>query len=212
MTARTTARHAPGPAGRQVRSDRGAGGRAAARPPRRQVLAVAAGVLVAGALLAGCGVAAPSEAVPLASPSASRQPASASIELTRSAVEAALKSRELGLIVPQEPFRPPESTALIDAPRAVYQVVLPDDPTGGYLVIYDFPNPDAAHAAGVAQAAWLASGPGTVNFPPGTTHVIRQVGTTLVTFSYPPQEAPDSRAAAAAEALDAVGQGIPVPA
>jgi hypothetical protein len=108
------------------------------------------------------------------------------------------------------PFRPPESPALIDAARAVYQIVLPDDPSGGYVVIYEFPDSGAARAAGLTQAAWLASGPGTVNFPPGTTHVIRQLANTVVTFSNPPGGSPDAGAAKAADALASLGLAIPV--
>ncbi len=166
--------------------------------------------LVATSLLAGCGIAAPSEP-----PSPSVEPAPsgsapAGVEVTRSVVEAALRTRELGLIVPATAFRPPESPALIGAARAVYQVVLSDDPTHGYLVIYEFPDAGSARAAGLTQAAWLASGPGSVNFPPGTTHVIRQVGDTLVTYSHGPVSSPDARAARAADALSTVGLPIPV--
>lgn len=168
------------------------------------------GAVLAATLLAACGIGAPSEASSASIAPAPSQSASASIEVTRSAVEAALKASEFGLIVPQTPFRPPESPALIDAARAVYQVVLSDDPAGGYLVIYDFPDATSARAAGLTQAAWLASGPGSVNFAPGTTHLIRQVGNTLVTFSYPPQASPDARVVKAADALATVGLPIPV--
>jgi hypothetical protein len=169
-----------------------------------------AGTLLAAAFLAGCGIGAPSEGLSASVAPVPSQSVSGSIEVTRAAVEAALKARELGLIVPGTPFRPPEALPLMGASRAVYQVVLSDDPSGGYLVIYGFPDPGSARAAGLTQAAWLASGPGSVNFPPGTTHVIRQVGDTLVTFSYPPQTSPDARVVKAAEALATVGLPIPV--
>jgi predicted small lipoprotein YifL len=190
----------------------GRGPRLSAAAPgvlRGRALRLAAGVLVATAV-AACGIGAPSELPPPSVEPSASQSASAGMEVTRAVVEAALKARELGLIVPSTPFRPPESPALAGASRAVYQVVLSDDPTGGYLVIYEFPDAGTARAAGLTQAAWLASGPGSVNFPPGTTHVIRQVGDTLVTYSYPPVASPDARAAKAADALSTVGLPIPV--
>ncbi len=184
--------------------------RSAHRRPRPVSAPLMAVALAATILLAACGIAAPGEASASAPAPSPSQVVSGAIELTRAAVESALRSQDLGLIVPQTPFRPPESTALLDVPRGVYQVILADDPTGGYLAIYEFPDPATAHAAGVAQAAWLASGPGSVYFPPGTTHVIRQVGNTLVTFSYPPSDAPDARAPKAAAALASVGLPISV--
>ncbi len=174
-----------------------------------RVLEVAAGgSLVLG--LAGCGIGAPGgvAATPSALPQAS---VSGSIELAHRTIETALRSRELGLIVPTVPFRPAESSALTDVARAVYQVVLADDPGGGFVVIYEFPDPGAAYAAGVIQAAWLASGPGAIQYPAGTTHVLRQLGNTLLSFSYVASASPESRAAEVATVLESVGQGITSP-
>ncbi len=180
-----------------------------ARPAGRASAIAALGLGLAVAL-AGCGIAAPSE-LPPASPSAVPQASlSGSIELTRGLVEAALKASDFGLIRPQVPYRPPESPALIDIPRAVFQVVLGQDPNGGFLVIYEFPDSPTAWAAGLAQARWLASGPGAIQFPLDERHVLRQLGTTLVTFSWSPSNAPDPRTGEIATALEAVGQGIPV--
>jgi hypothetical protein len=171
---------------------------------------VVAAALLATTCLAACGIGAPSDVPPSSFAPLPSQSASAGIEVTRAAIEAALRARALGLVVPVTPFRPPESPTLIDASRAIFQVVLPDDPSGGYLVIYEFPDPGAARAAGLTQAAWLASGPGAVNFPLGTTHVIRQVASTLVTFSYPPAGSPDAGVVKVGDVLSTLGLPIPV--
>ena len=42
---------------------------------------------------------------------------------------------------------------LAAAPRAVYQVILPKDPTKGFIVVYEFPDPDRAAAAATEQQA-----------------------------------------------------------
>lgn len=160
--------------------------------------------------LAGCGIGAPEEVPPTPAPSAS-QDVSGAIELARGAVESALRRLEIGLIVPNVPFRPAESTALIDVPRGVYQAVLADEPGNGYLAIYEFPDPAAAYEAGRAQAAWLGSGPGAVQNPPGTSHVLRQVGNTLVFYTYRPDGPSGSRAVDVATGLESIGQGIDVP-
>lgn len=176
-------------------------------PPVLAALVSAAAIVL---LVAGCGFAAPSEVAPSEAAALPAQSLSPELTLTRATVEAALRAADLGLVEPRVPFRPPESSALLDLPRAVFQVVLSDDPTGGFLVIYQAPTPDAAHAAGVAQAAWLSSGPGSVQSVLGTAHVIRQLGSTLVTFSYPPTDAPDARAPKVAAALASVGLAIPI--
>lgn len=173
-------------------------------------VALIAAALVLAASVAGCGIAAPSAPVPSdAAPSASVGAPSGAVELTRGLIEAALRPAGLALVVPRDPFRPPESVALVEVPRAVFRVVLAD-PTAGLIVVYEFPDAAGASSAGRAQAAWLASGPGAIQFPPGTTHVIRVVGTTLVTFSYPPADAADPGESQVAAALGSVGQGVPV--
>lgn len=183
-----------------------AGDRRERRAARRLlVLAVACLAVVLG----GCGIAAPSEA-PSSAPDGPVPTLSGAVELTRGSLEAALRAANIGLIQPRVPFQPPESPALADAPRGVLQAVLPDDPTGGYLVVYEFPDPAAAWAAGLAQAKWLASGPGAVQFPTDVHHVLRVVGNTLVTFSWSPASAPDPHTSGVETALGTVGQGIAV--
>lgn len=181
------------------------------RPDRAARLLV--GALLAGGLaavaLAGCGLGAPN--VPVATdtppPLASL---SGAIALTRGEVESALKDRGIGLIQPNAPFTPPQDASLVDVPRAVFQAVLGEDPAAGYIVIYELPDPASAFAAAERQATWIASGPGAVQFTPGTTHVIRVVGNTVVTFSRSP-EARDPHEVDVVAALETLGRGVPVP-
>ena len=87
----------------------------------------------------------------------------------------------------QAAVRPAEAPAFAAAPRAVYQVTLPKDPSKGFIVVYEFVDP--AHAAGAAaeQQAYLATGPGRVQTPQGTVSLIRQVGSTVVYYQWLPR-------------------------
>ncbi|HXG40853.1 MAG TPA: hypothetical protein VNJ28_07920, partial [Candidatus Limnocylindrales bacterium] len=125
-------------------------------------------------------------------------------------LEAALRPYGLPLVAPQVPFRPAESPRLTAAPRAVFQAVLPDEPTGGYITVYEFPSTTESADAGREMAHFLQSGPGQVNYPPDARFVLRQVGTTLVFFAWAPSTASDPRIEDVARALETVGQGIPV--
>ncbi len=173
------------------------------------VVALLVAHLVVALVLAGCGFAASEAVSPTATPTALPS-VPTSIALTASEVEAALRRVGIGLIRPQTPFRPGESTALMDAPRAVYQAVLNDDPDHGFIVIYDFGDAATAYAAGQEMAVYLASGPGRVQFPIDVHAVLREVGTTLVFFTWSPAGAVDPRTGDVETALDTVGQGIPV--
>jgi hypothetical protein len=136
---------------------------------------------------------------------------SLSIADTRGQVARALARSGLQLIDARQPFRPPESAALAQAPRGIFQVVLPDDPSHGFIVIYEFRDEASAAMAGREQAAYLGSGPGRVQFPPDTQHLVRQAGTTVVVYSWSPANSFDSRAPAILADLSTVGTGIAVP-
>lgn len=178
---------------------------------RRDLLTLAVTFAMIGAIgLAGCGIGAPEEGAPTPAPVAS-QDVSGTIELARGVVETALRRLELGLIVPTIPFRPAESTALIDVPRGIYQAVLAGDPGGGFIAIYEFPDPATAYEAGRFQAAWLGSGPGAIQNQAGTSHVLRLVGNTLIFYGYRPDGPSGSRAVDVATALESIGQGIAIP-
>ena len=121
---------------------------------------------------------------------------------------------ELGLQAAESAreYRPPEGPLLAAAPRTVLQVALPDDPTHGYIVIYAFPSPTAAAAAARDHAAYVSTGPGGINFAPGTRFVLRIVGSTVVFFHWSPEVSTDDRTREIEDALLRIGSGVPVPA
>jgi len=131
---------------------------------------------------------------------------------TRGQVAQALGEKNLILADTQTPYRPPESAMLASAPRAVYQVTLPADPTGGYIVVYEFTDTAQAAMAAAEEQAYLASGPGRVQSPRGTVNVIRQVGATVVFYGWLPGAANDPAAPDVQAALETLGVGYPVPA
>jgi hypothetical protein len=172
------------------------------------VIRLAAIALIAVSLgAAGCGESAAS--VPASpTPQASL---SGSIALARGQIQQALAVRQVQLQTPQTAYRPPETPAFAAAPRAVVQAVLPTDPQHGYIVIYEFPDAAAAAQAATAEAAYVASGPGRVQFLLGTQFVMRQLGSTIVFFAWLPGDSADPMEPAVAQALETIGIEIPVP-
>jgi hypothetical protein len=172
--------------------------------------AAAAGTLLLAIAVAGCAGTGDLPTFPSTSigPDRTVSPAAATTgaELTR-----VLGERRLIVTEPEQPYRPAEALALSTAPRAVYQVTLPDDPDGGWIVVYELADGAAATAAAQEQATWLASGPGRVQTPIGTLHVLRVVGSTVVMYSWHPDDAPDPGAAEIQAALETVGVGVDVP-
>lgn len=182
-------------------------GRARLRRAGRACLAVAAVLLAAG-----CGAGASRPAVTY--PPASVGPAatvSAAVADTRREIAAALAPASLQLIDAGRPFRPAESARLAAAPRAVYQVVLPDDPDGGFIVVYEFRDATAAIDAGNELAGYLGGGVGRIQFPTDARHSIRQLGTTLIFYSWAPSTSPGESPARIAEALATLGTGFAPP-
>ena len=178
--------------------------------PVRSLMAVCAAVRVMGAVLGGCGIAASTGAqaptATVAIPSYS--PA---IAETRRQVVAALAVSSLQLQDATQPFRPPESPTVTAATRGVFQVILPADPTHGYIVVYEFRDAATAAAAGAELAAYLGTGPGRIQFPPDTQHLIRLLGTTLVTYSWSPANSTDTRSDPIPGDLATLGTEIAVP-
>ena len=169
-------------------------------------------VILASLWLAACGTSgAPPASAPAAASIGPALTVSPAVGLTRGELVRALGAQHLVLTDTQSPFRPVEGPALTVAPRAVYQVILPDDPTKGFIVVYEFPDPAHAAAAGADQAAYLASGPGRIQAPDGEIHILRQVGSTIVFYSWIPEGARDARAPGIQAALEALGLGIPIP-
>lgn len=173
----------------------------------------AASVLLAvSALLAGCGVAASTStaSVPAASAGPSARVGGAT-GTTFGAIRTALSGVAVQIGESTRPFRPPESGRLRSAPRAVYQVVLPDQPDAGFIVVYEFADAAAATDAGNEEAGYLGTGPARVEAPLGTRYVLRALGPTLVVFPWLPAASSDPTAANVATALGTIGIGFTVP-
>ena len=179
------------------------------RPARPGILAVGAAALVfAVSACATTDTPSPSLSPPSARPSLPITPA---VGQTRGELFRVLGARNLVLGDTQTAVKPAEAPLFAAAPRAVYQVLLPKDPNRGLIVVYEFRDPDSAAAAATEQAAYLATGPGRVQTPEGTVTVLRQVGSTVVYYSWLPSAAKDPSAPGIQAALETLGVGYPVP-
>jgi hypothetical protein len=186
--------------------------RRAGRARRASRLRTLVPVMVAAMLaLAACGVGA-SSAPTFPPADSTRAPAGEATAATRAKIAAALAVEGLQVADAAVAYRPPEGALFASAPRSVVQVQLPDDPTHGFIAVYAFDSPNAALAAAKDQAAYIASGPGNVQFAPGTQFIIRTLGSTALFFSWSPDNAADSRTASIPLALGQVGTDVPVPA
>jgi hypothetical protein len=175
----------------------------------RAIAALAIAALASG--LAACAATDdPGRTFPVASvgPSMTVSP---TVNQTRAELVRALDAHQLQLIDTQAAVRPAESTMLSDAPRAVYQVILPKDPDRGFIVVYEFVDPDHAAQAAAEEQAYLGTGPGRVQTPQGTVTIVRQVGSTVVLYSWLPGAAQDPSAPDIQTALETVGVGYPTP-
>jgi hypothetical protein len=130
---------------------------------------------------------------------------------TRADLVRALGTRNLVLQDSQTQFRPPEDATFTSTPRALYQVILPDAPSEGFIVVYEFTDPVAASEAATGQADYLASGPVKVQSAFGARHILRLVGSTVVLYSWVPAGAEDPRQPDIQAALETLGTGVPVP-
>jgi hypothetical protein len=137
--------------------------------------------------------------------------AGAAATQTRIELVRVLGEQNLVLQDSQAPFRPPEDTTFTTTPRALYQVILPDAPSEGFIVVYEFPDAATAADAAADQAAYLATGPARVQSAFGTRHVIRLVGPTVVMYSWVPEGAADERQPEIQAALETLGVGVTVP-
>ena len=168
--------------------------------------------LVLCLLLAGCGIGASGKIVTF--PPATVGPGSTvtpAVALTRTAIVDALAPHSLQLQDAERPFRPAESARLASAPRAVYQVILPADLDGGQIVVYEFRDAGEAVDAGNELAGYLGTGAGRVQFPLDAQHSIRQVGTTLIVYTWAPSTSPDPGSKTIADALATLGIGFAPP-
>lgn len=161
-------------------------------------------------VLAGCAAGnQPVASVPIATvrPAMTVSP---SVNQTRAELVRVLSTANLVLADTQAPVRPAESPLLIAAPRAVFQVTLPADPTRGYIVVYEFRDAARASEAAAEQQQYLASGPGRVQTPEGTVYVLRQVGPTVVLYEWLPAAAKDDAAPKIQRVLETLGVGYPI--
>jgi hypothetical protein len=161
------------------------------------------------ALLAGACTALPTTTYPPVGVTA--PPAGAAAEATAREAILALGAAGLPTSPADSTYRPPEGPAFAAAPRMVLQARLPDDPDHGFIVVYEFASPAVATAAATEQAAYIASGPGRVQFVPDTRYVLRTLGSTAVFYFWSPGSVTDARAADVATALETLGQAVPIP-
>jgi len=181
----------------------------AARVTVRRIALLAATLCL---VVAGCGIGAsgkvvtfpPSSVGPLAT-------VSPAVAQTRAAIVAALAAPRLQLGDADTPYRPPESARLASAPRAVFQVILPEDPDGGNIVVYEFRDAAAAVDAGNELAGYIGTGAGRIQFPNDAQHTIRQLGTTLIFYTWSPSGSPDPGSPEIADALATLGIGFAPP-
>ncbi len=135
-------------------------------------------------------------------------PAGAASQQAHDFVKAALEQASFQVQDPLTAYRPGESPALIGLPRRLVQAVLPSDPAGGYVVIYEFAGPNEADAAGRDFLAYLHSGTGAIQYPPDEAYVLRRIGSTLVFFAWSPSVSPDPEVARMAATLEKVGNPL----
>jgi len=176
----------------------------ASRVRRGVVLAL----VVAAMLVGGCRPAATRAPQPDPTPRPTISPA---VEATQVQLAGALQARGIVLEATQLVARPGEPPALAAVPRTAFRAILPDDPAGGLIAVYELPDLVAAATAAADLAAHVTSGPGRVQYPPDVRHVIRQVGSTVVFFAWSPASSPDARTAEVAAAVATVGTEVPIP-
>ena len=174
---------------------------------RSALICIALGSSIA---LAGCGAGTPVESAagPIATP---RSTPSVAVQTTLVQLDAALRSAGLVLESTLTTVRPAEPPSFATVARWPFHAILPTDPAGGYLVIYEFADVALAADGGRDLAAYITSGPGRVQFPPDVRYVLRQVGSTLVFYPWSPASSPDPKTADLAAAIASVGSGVPIP-
>lgn len=154
-------------------------------------------ILLVLAQVLGIGSGSPANATP--------PPTGAAAQRTHDLVQASLEAAAFQVHDPLTQFRPGESSALYAVPRRLLQVVLPSDPQGGYVVIYELPTANDADSVGRDFMRYLASGTGAIQYPRDEQFVIRRMGQTLVFFPWSPSVSPDPSVAKLAATIEAIG-------
>jgi hypothetical protein len=133
------------------------------------------------------------------------------MQATKVQLEGTLRAAGTSLVDEDAPYRPAEAAALAAAPRLVLRAVLPNDPAQGRIVVYDLGDPQAAYAAAREMAAYLATGPGRIQFPPDARFALRLVGSTVVFSAWSAANAPDpADGERLMVLLDSVGIAVPI--
>ncbi len=135
-------------------------------------------------------------------------PTGQATEVTRSLVVRALRTASFQVQDPLAGYRPGESPDLVNVPRKLVQVVMPEDPGAGYVVIYELPTADEADRVGGEFLRYLGGGTGAVQYPRDTRFVLQRVGQTLAFYSWSAEASPDARVAELAAALETVGTSV----
>jgi hypothetical protein len=182
--------------------------RVVARATAAAAAVVAVAVLVGACAPNGTPAVTPRPAVATGGPTRTVGPV---VAQTRADLVRVLGGRNLVLQDSAAQFRPPEDARFTTTPRALYQVILPQAPEEGFIVVYEFTDPTTAAEAATAQAAYLATGPAKVQSPLGARHIIRLVGATVVLYSWVPEGAEDPLQPDIQAALETLGTGVPVP-
>jgi hypothetical protein len=135
-------------------------------------------------------------------------PAGSAAALTRDRVVLALQDASFQVQDPNVGFRTGETATLLGTPRRLLQAVIPADPTHGFVVIYEFGDPNAADAAGREFMAYLHSGTGGIGYPADAQFVLRRMGSTLIFFPWSPAVSPDPQVARLASVLAGLGNPL----
>jgi hypothetical protein len=174
-------------------------------PPGWFIL-IAIGSLALGALLVVLSALGITAVGPRAEPTIT--PTDQAAQRTWDQVATALGEASFQVQDPVTQYRPGESPALQDVPRRLLQVILPSEPGGGYVVIYELPSNGDADRVGQEFATYLASGTGAIQYPRDTRFVLQRVGQTLVFYPWSAEVNPDPRIPELAAALQTLG--VPV--
>lgn len=180
----------------------------------RAIAALAVAAVAAPLLLTACAPAGDAPPPSTGAAPASQAPTRSvgpAVAQTRADLVRVLGTKNLVLQDSQAQFRPPEDARFTTTPRALYQVILPQAPAEGFIVVYEFADATTASQAATEQAAYLATGPAKVQSPFGSRHIIRLVGSTVVVYSWVPEGAEDPLQPDIQAALETLGTGVPVP-
>ena len=135
-------------------------------------------------------------------------PAGSAAALTHDRVALALGDASFQVQDPNVGFRTGETALLLGTPRRLIQAIVPADPTHGFIVIYEFPDANAADAAGREFMSYLHSGTGGIGYPADAQFVLRRMGSTLIFFPWSPTVSPDPEIARLASVLSGLGNPL----